>query len=571
MRRFKNFTLSILALIVISCVNQDYDVQNINTDVIAGLKGITLPIGSTDKFYLDDYLNDETTGGQLKSDPQGNYYFSISGQTRADGLSIIDFCFDGFEESNSERALSENPLIIEGIGNNRDFVTDVVRFKDLTFAIDINQTDLPKELVDISYADVQSEIVVNFSYDPTQFPFEHIWIASGTLITLPECVIPGDMPSGLKQSKPHVIELLNDFPIKANGSSITFPVDALDMTALPEDQGIVSPGHIFIDQEAVISGGFYLKAADCYSDGVFYPVLETVLTVGAMEIQSVTAKLSIDETILSVDQKLEVKDIPEFINNEDFYLDFNQLRLNLALINDSPFNGSLNAEIATGSKSETFWSTDIAGLSFASFAESRFSLSEDGTGAPEGYVDMPVKGLNSIMNKIPETISLKSDLEISEEYIDIIPGAEYSFGVEYGFDVPMSFGENLSIVLSEDIVDMNVEIVGVSLSKAVVALNFVNAIPLGLEVQAVAIDAMGQELPYINAEISQGVQPGTADSPVTTPIEITLTCKDRLVFDGLRLGISVSSSSEGAVLNSNQYIQITDISLYLPDGIGYSK
>ena len=81
MRRFKNFTLSILALIVISCVNQDYDVQNINTDVIAGLKGITLPIGSTDKFYLDDYLNDETTGGQLKSDPQGNYYFSISSKS----------------------------------------------------------------------------------------------------------------------------------------------------------------------------------------------------------------------------------------------------------------------------------------------------------------------------------------------------------------------------------------------------------------------------------------------------------------------------------------------------------
>ena len=571
MRRFKYLTLALLTLTFFSCINQDYDVTNITTDEIAGLKGLKLPIGSTDKFYLADYLNDELTGGLLKTDPQGNYFFSISGQTSADGLSILDFRFDGFAESNSERALSENPLIIEGIENNRDFVTDVVRFKDLTFAIDINQTDLPKEVVDISYADVQSEIVVNFSYDPTQFPFDCIWIASGTVLTLPECVIPGEMPSGLRLLEPHVVELVNDFPIMSTGSSISFPVDALDLTALPEDQGIVSPGRIFIDQEAVISGGFYLKAADCHSDGVFYPVLETVLTIGAMEIQSVTAKLSIDETTLSVDQKLEVKDIPEFINNEGFCLDFNQLRLNIALINDSPFNGSLTAEIATGSKSETFWSTDIAGLSFASFAESRFSLSEDGTGAPEGYVDMPVKGLNSIMNKIPETISLKSDLEISEEYIDIIPGAEYSFGVEYGFDVPMSFGENLSIVLSEDIVDMNVEIKEVSLARAVVSLNFVNAIPLGLEVQAVAIDAMGQELPYINAEISQGVQPGTADSPVTTPIEITLTCKDRLVFDGLRLGISVSSSSEGAVLNSNQYIQITDISVHLPEGIAYSK
>ena len=118
---------------------------------------------------------------------------------------------------------------------------------------------------------------------------------------------------------------------------------------------------------------------------------------------------------------------------------------------------------------------------------------------------------------------------------------------------------------------MNVVVEGVMAPKAVVSLNFVNAIPLGLELQAIALDDDGQELTHIRAEINQSVQPGTADSPVVTPIEINLTCGDKLAFDGLRLHISLSSASEGAVLNSNQYIQITDISLYLPDGIGYSK
>lgn len=43
--------LSILSLTVISCINQDYDLEQINIGTLAGLKGITLPIGSTEKFF----------------------------------------------------------------------------------------------------------------------------------------------------------------------------------------------------------------------------------------------------------------------------------------------------------------------------------------------------------------------------------------------------------------------------------------------------------------------------------------------------------------------------------------
>ena len=65
MRRFKCFTLSILALTAISCINQDYDLEQINIGTLAGLKGIALPIGSTEKFYLDEYFNDDMTAGLL--------------------------------------------------------------------------------------------------------------------------------------------------------------------------------------------------------------------------------------------------------------------------------------------------------------------------------------------------------------------------------------------------------------------------------------------------------------------------------------------------------------------------
>ena len=568
MRRIECFMLSILSLTLISCINQDYDLEQINIGTLAGLKGITLPIGSTEKFYLDDYLNDDLTGGMLKSDALGNYYFSISGQAQSDGLSVPDFHFEGLEP-NTERTYSEYALRIENLAQNRDYVTEVIEFADISYSIVFYQTDLPKDIKDISYADVDAEFVVDFSFDRSHLPFECIWIAAGTRIILPEFMIPGNLPDVLKMDEANVVVFRHDFPIKESGSSLIVPVDALDLAKLPEGQGIVSPGTVSIEQEAVISGGFYLKFADCLSEGVFTPEFNSTLTVGAIDIQSVTAALDIDESSLSVAQQLEVKDIPEFLDNDDFHLDFNKLRLNLTLINDSPFSGSLNASVATGRDSETFWSADLSGLTFASYATSCFSLSEDGTGAPDGYQDMAVDGLNSIMSQIPETISLNSGLDIADEYLDITPGSEFSFGVEYGFDVPMAFGENLSISLTEDIVDMNVEVAGVAVPKAVVSFNFVNAIPLGLELQAVPIDADGRELTHIHAEMNQGVKAGSADSPAITPIEIALTCQDRLAFDGLRLRIALSSSSDGGALNSNQYIQITDLSVCLPEGITY--
>ena len=570
MRGFKDFVLSILTLAAVSCVNQDYDLEQINIDTIAGLKGVSLPIGSTDRIYLDDYLNDDMTEGLLKSDAHGNYYFSFSGQASSDGFAIPDFAFDGYR-SDSHTRISETAIVINDIDQYRDYVSEVIEFKDFIYPIEIFQTNLPKEIIDITYADVKTEMVVDFSFDSSQLPFECIWIASGTKITYPECMIPGDLPDGLRMIGPNVVELSEDFPINASGSSITIPIDAFDFTLLPENQGILSPGTIFIDQVAVIAGGFYFRVADCLDEGVFYPGFDSSLSIGTMSIQSVTAALGIDDSSLSVKQQLEVTDIPEFLNNEDFKLDFNKLRLNLSLVNDSPFSGSINAAIATGTNSETFWTADIPGLSFASYSTSRFSLSEEGTGATEGYDDKAVPGLNSIMSRIPEIISLESSLDIIEEYLEIVPGSEYSFGVEYGFDVPMSFGDNLSICLTEDITDMNVAVEDVMAPKAVVSLNFVNAIPLGLELQAIALDNEGQELTHIRAEINQGVEPGTADSPAVTPIEINLTCEDRLAFDGLRLHISLSSASEGAVLNSNQYIQITNLSVYLPDGITYMQ
>ena len=43
-----------------------------------------------------------------------------------------------------------------------------------------------------------------------------------------------------------------------------------------------------------------------------------------------------------------------------------------------------------------------------------------------------------------------------------------------------------------------------------------------------------------------------------------------LEFDGIKLTFSATSATDYAALNKNQYIQLTDISLTLPQGVSYT-
>jgi hypothetical protein len=52
-------------------------------------------------------------------------------------------------------------------------------------------------------------------------------------------------------------------------------------------------------------------------------------------------------------------------------------------------------------------------------------------------------------------------------------------------------------------------------------------------------------------------------------LTVNLINEGDLVLDGVRLSMSAKVSGERAVLNKDQYIQITDISVCLPKGITY--
>lgn len=570
MRRLSFIPLSLMMLAVISCVNQEYDLAKINTDEIAGLKGIALPVGSTDTFVLKDILPEDLGDFSMSVDQDGNLMLSMDGHVDSDEISVPSFSLEGYYEDKIETTTVLDPIYVSETGENSGFISEPVPFYDIVYNIDIHQTDIPKEIIDVRYADITSLISIGFNYDSSQFPFEKLWISSGSRVIFPELVILDDAPSGFERVSDHEMVFKDDFAVLPSGSHADFPIKGADFTKLPEDQGFVSRGEFHGNFDVVVSGLIFIRAQDCKQAGVFEPEFGSVITLEKAVLNSVTASVEIDQEMKSLEKDFIVKNVPEYLKGDAACLDFNALRLNLSINNRLPFDGLLSTAFATYQQDDSLplWESRIDDLLLPSLSPVCYSLSETGIGAPEGFTDVSVTGLNSFLRVMPDSYTLRGNVEPCDEYIEIVPGSKYMMSLDYEFIAPLSFGPDFRLQITEDIHNLNVSIQEVTVTEAIVKLDAVNAVPLSFVLEAHAIDAEGNLIEAVSATIDKPIAAGTLDSPSVNPVQITLSAQGNLSFEGIRLTVTADSPAE-APLNDDQYFKFENISLHLPEGITY--
>lgn len=558
--------------LIVSCVNEDYDLTKIKLDSLSGLKGVAAPVGSTDRFVLKDIVPEDLGDFGVIYDNDGNLMLSMAGSVVSDNFSVPEFTLDGYYDNKVENTTVLDPIYITDLAANPDFVTDPVPFEDIVYNIELYQTNIPKEVIDVKYADVTSSLRISFRYDMSEFPFEKVWITAGSCVDFPPCVIIDEAPEGFERVGDHKMVFKNDFPAYPSGSHADFPVRAIDFTKLPEGQGFIARGQFSADFDVIISGSIYVKARECMSEGLFHPEFESVISLEEAILNSVTASVEIDEDMRTLEQEFVVKDVPEYLKSDGTCLDFNALRLNLTIANNMPFNGLLSTAFATYSASgeQPLWNSHVDDLLLPSLSTASYSLSEDGSGAPQGYADVAVPGLNSFLRRMPDSYTVNAVVEPKDEYITIIPGAIYGMGLDYEFIAPMSFGPDFKLQISEEIHNLDVDIQEVAVTQAIVKLDVINAVPLAFTLEARAIDAEGNEIEGVTATIDRPITAGTLDSPTVNPVQITLSTQGRLSFEGIRLTVIADSPAE-APLNGDQYFMFDNISLHLPDGITYNN
>jgi hypothetical protein len=138
----------------------------------------------------------------------------------------------------------------------------------------------------------------------------------------------------------------------------------------------------------------------------------------------------------------------------------------------------------------------------------------------------------------------------------------------------LSFGQDFLLSFTEDIADLGVnvdgEIEGLELSVAELNFNLVTSLPFDFELSAQPLDAEGNVLENLTAEVIGDIKGGSVESPMLNPITLKVTNNGSLNFDGVRLSLKATVSQENAVLNNNQFIQLRNISISLPEGAAYT-
>ena len=268
------------------------------------------------------------------------------------------------------------------------------------------------------------------------------------------------------------------------------------------------------------------------------------------------------------------EDVPDFLSGKDqrVVLDFSDMKVDLCIDSDIPAEFSVRTAIESIRSGEVSQRCSIDDLNVAYGSNRYVFLEEKSFSDPENYRAVP--GLGKLFSPIPDALGI-STLEVFADAAQralVAHDQIYSLSCQASAESPIRFAEGTRFVMSAPLnAELNLEEIG--LKKAVLSLQIENSMPLAFSFALYAYDASGNRLDSI--QVTPDFE--TIAALGRTNGSITLTTAGDLRFSSLELELTASVPSSlassdyyGPYLNRNQGLNLTGMSLYLPDGIQIS-
>lgn len=567
---FYSLCLGLIAIptltIFTSCVNEEYDLDKEIDMEMTLLKNVSLPVGNIEKFTLAEILEIETSENStgIIIDENGDYMLNFSGEKIESQIEIpsMNMADGGTIES--------EPIEVVFPTVDFDIIGGVIVEKEIVYSeatgspletelmLDFNTT-FPEEVVDIKEVTVDSHMTVNIGTSEGR-----IYIKPGFTIEFPDNIYLSlsDNTVGYKIEDAHKVvfteAVSTDVSLNLHLDKITIPA------------GMVKDSSLKMNEEVRVSGDFYLNTLD-FSDIPSDLRVFVNASISDLNVKSATVKLGLSTEIPGVE--VQISDMPEFLAGDKVNLDLYNPMIGFRVVNNSPlllnfsadmtaYNGKTDPVMSLGEDPEI----SIDGLSTSEYLISRRAVQ---TSAQVKNLVMPE--IADFISIIPEKLSVDNiQIDTPEDFITVESGKSYSAEFEYWLDTPLSFGNALSFEYTIDINDLGLDFDG-NVKSAALAFEMVNSIPLNLTLDAVAIDSEGNVINGMTLGLDKQIVSGTHKEPVTTPVSLQLNnSNDRFTLDGLRLTVKAAGPAEsqvGTALNSNQGLEIRNLSLSVPDGI----
>lgn len=567
---FYSLCLGLIAIptltIFTSCVNEEYDLDKEIDMEMTLLKNVSLPVGNIEKFTLAEILEIETSENAtgIIIDENGDYMLNFSGEKIESQIEIpsMNMADGGTIES--------EPIEVVFPTVDFDIIGGVIVEKEIVYSeatgspletelmLDFNTT-FPEEVVDIKEVTVDSHMTVNIGTSEGR-----IYIKPGFTIEFPDNIYLSlsDNTVGYKIENAHKVvfteAVSTDVSLNLHLDKITIPA------------GMVKDSSLKMNEEVSVSGDFYLNTLDFSGIPSDLRVFVNA-SISDLNVKSATVKLGLSTEIPGVE--VQISDMPEFLAGDKVNLDLYNPMIGFRVVNNSPlllnfsadmtaYNGKTDPVMSLGEDPEI----SIDGLSTSEYLISRRAVQ---TSAQVKNLVMPE--IADFISIIPEKLSVDNiQIDTPEDYITVESGKSYSAEFEYWLDTPLSFGNALNFEYTIDINDLGLDFDG-NVKSAALAFEMVNSIPLNLTLDAVAIDSEGNVINGMTLGLDKQIVSGTHKEPVTTPVSLQLNnSNDRFTLDGLRLTVKAAGPAEsqvGTALNSNQGLEIRNLSLSVPDGI----
>ena len=542
---------------MVSCVNEDYDINNIDTTVdIYG--DLSMPVGNTEFTPVGDFLElDSNEESVLEIDENGNYIIKFDGNPISQSVSIdpINISPDQLIQNGGFNAKvpvkSKITDILPGIGGGDidqiplpqipgEVVAEIsLKPADTDIYIHENIAEAAKTVKAIGKIDLDAPVAVRLSIEG--LPKGRLTIKKGMKLEFPECIsIKEQGSSPVFELKGNVLEFVRPVEVSTVPVILDLIIESIDFSNLPEGQGLIG-NFIEISQPIKLTGLTVSADASDFGSKVgdlpYEVSLDIELNVTSVNVNSVQAVI---EPEFKIDpQTVNIGELPEFLTGDNIVLDVYNPLIKLNVKNEAPVTVLLNADIVPKFKDAPdgtpvhIGSTDINSEDALMLKKGNTDIyiSRRGYDIPSGQipsgwnapVNLIVKNLSDIIKKIPDTLSL-TDIEADiphkgnaetgyqpDDYTEIrFPGnsrpVNYEFSFDYGISAPLAFGQELSIEYYTDIKDWNESFNhskgdsegnfdwSMDFQEAVIKMTFINAIPLAMDVTAVPIDLNGNEM-----------------------------------------------------------------------------
>ena len=567
---FYSLCLTLIAIptltIFTSCVNEEYDLDKEIDMEMTLLKNVSLPVGNIEKFTLAEILEIETSENAtgIIIDENGDYMLNFSGEKIESQIEIpsMNMADGGTIESEPIEVVfpTVDFDIIDGIIVEKEIVYREATGSPLEteLMLDFNTT-FPKEVVDIKEVTVDSRMIVNIGTSEGR-----IYIKPGFTIEFPDNIYLSlsDNTVGYKIEEAHKVvfteAVSTDVSLNLHLDKITIPA------------GMVKDSSLKMNEEVSVSGDFYLNTLDFSGIPSDLRVFVNA-SISDLNVKSATVKLGLSTEIPGVE--VQISDMPEFLAGDKVNLDLYNPMIGFRVVNNSPLLLNFSADMtAYNGKTDPVMSLgEDPEISIDSLSTSEYLISRRAVQTSAQVKNLVMPEIADFISIIPEKLSVDNiQIDTPEDFITVESGKSYSAEFEYWLDTPLSFGNALNFEYTIDINDLGLDFDG-NVKSAALAFEMVNSIPLNLTLDAVAIDSEGNVINGMTLGLDKQISSGTHKEPVTTPVSLQLNnSNDRFTLDGLRLTIKAAGPAEsqvGTALNSNQGLEIRNLSLSVPDGI----